>query len=683
MRERSLEAPSAEKHSKESLDSWKEIAAYLNRDVTTVQRWEKKEGMPVHRHQHDKRGSVYAVPDELNAWRNRRELPSSPDENQDEKNGIGAAAFTAAQAAATSRRRSWSLVLALPAAAIAMGGFLWMQRTDRFWRDPIAGARFEAVTDWGGLEQAAAISRDGQFVAFLSDRDGRMDVWVTQVGSGQFHNLTHGSAAELVNPSVRTLGFSPDGSLVTYWLREPDSSPRAGVSIWAVPTLGGEPRPYLQGAAEYDWSSDGQRLVYHTPGAGDPLFVSVGGTSTAAGPIFTAPAGLHSHFPLWSQDQGSIYFVYGSLPDKLDIWRIAGTGGVPERITEQNAQVSHPVLLDRRTLLYLATDPDGSGPWLYGADVSHRIPHRLSMGLDRQTSLAASADGRRLVVTLATPKVSLWRLRMDASGVGPGDLSPVTLTTNSGFRPRLSANCLFYVSESNGSESIWKLANGAATELWRGAGAQVVGGPAISADGRSVAFSTRQSGRSLLYVMEADGANPRVLTDSLDLQGDPAWDPEGKALLTAALDHGTPRLFRALLSGGTPAPFSAEHALDPAWAPDGSLVLFSGPDIGTTFSVKAAKPDGSAPTLPPLTLARGARHLAFLPGGQALVVLRGEIQHKDLWRIDLQTGREQQLTELPSDFDIRDFDVSPDGQEAVLERIQDRSEVMLAELPRR
>ena len=42
------------------LDSWKEIAAYMKRDVTTVQRWEKREGMPVHRHVHDKMGSVYA-----------------------------------------------------------------------------------------------------------------------------------------------------------------------------------------------------------------------------------------------------------------------------------------------------------------------------------------------------------------------------------------------------------------------------------------------------------------------------------------------------------------------------------------------------------------------------------------------------------------------------------------------
>lgn len=47
------------------LDSWKEIAAYLKRDVTTVHRWEKKEGLPVHRHVHDKQGSVYAYRSEL------------------------------------------------------------------------------------------------------------------------------------------------------------------------------------------------------------------------------------------------------------------------------------------------------------------------------------------------------------------------------------------------------------------------------------------------------------------------------------------------------------------------------------------------------------------------------------------------------------------------------------------
>ncbi len=56
------------------LDSWKEIAAYLNRDVTTVQRWEKREAMPVHRHLHDRSGSVYAYGSELDASLHSRKL---------------------------------------------------------------------------------------------------------------------------------------------------------------------------------------------------------------------------------------------------------------------------------------------------------------------------------------------------------------------------------------------------------------------------------------------------------------------------------------------------------------------------------------------------------------------------------------------------------------------------------
>jgi Tol biopolymer transport system component len=131
-----------------------------------------------------------------------------------------------------------------------------------FWRNPIANARFQTVTDFDGVEEAAAVSRDGQFVAFLSDRDGKMDVWVTQLGSGQFHNLTRGSAPELVNPSVRTLGFSPDSSFVTFWVRKKDGSTGSDISIWAVPTLGGQPKPYLEGVAEFDWSRDGSRLAY-------------------------------------------------------------------------------------------------------------------------------------------------------------------------------------------------------------------------------------------------------------------------------------------------------------------------------------------------------------------------------------------------------------------------------------
>ena len=66
----------------ERLDSWKEIASYLRRDVRTVQRWEKKEGLPVHRHQHDKLGSVYAYPAELTQWFTTRQQAAPAEQPQ-------------------------------------------------------------------------------------------------------------------------------------------------------------------------------------------------------------------------------------------------------------------------------------------------------------------------------------------------------------------------------------------------------------------------------------------------------------------------------------------------------------------------------------------------------------------------------------------------------------------------
>ncbi len=55
------------------LESWKEIAAYLKRDVRTVKRWEKSEHLPVHRQLHQARSSVYCFPSELDAWRAHRQ----------------------------------------------------------------------------------------------------------------------------------------------------------------------------------------------------------------------------------------------------------------------------------------------------------------------------------------------------------------------------------------------------------------------------------------------------------------------------------------------------------------------------------------------------------------------------------------------------------------------------------
>ena len=98
------------------LESWKEIAAHLGRDVRTVQRWEKAEGLPVHRHLHDKLGSVYAFQGELDAWREGRA-------------GAPAAGGRGAEPAAPAPGRRWRVWALGLAALLAAGGVLLPRRT--------------------------------------------------------------------------------------------------------------------------------------------------------------------------------------------------------------------------------------------------------------------------------------------------------------------------------------------------------------------------------------------------------------------------------------------------------------------------------------------------------------------------------------------------------------------------
>ena len=144
-------------------------------------------------------------------------------------------------------------------------------------------------------------------------------------------------------------------------------------------------------------------------------------------------------------------------------------------------------------------------------------------------------------------------------------------------------------------------------------GAQVFGGPAIAPDGRHIAFSVRQHGQTLLYVMQADGTNARVVADSLELQGAPAWAPDGQSITSAADDHGVPHLFRVPMDGRSPASFVREYSVDPAWEPDGRFLVYRTRYWHHIFC-EAVTADAAPRALPPLTLTRGARHLAFLPG---------------------------------------------------------------------
>jgi Tol biopolymer transport system component len=274
-------------------------------------------------------------------------------------------------------------------------------------------------------------------------------------------------------------------------------------------------------------------------------------------------------------------------------------------------------------------------------------------------------------------------LAISGTAVDRSTASRIPLTTSGGFFPRVGPGFVLYVASTGTGQALWKLAGGSAAELWSAAGARFLGSPAVAPDGSRIAFSIEQQGRTLLYVMNNDGTNVRVVTEALELRGAPAWAPDGRSITTAANDGGVPRLFDVSLDGRSIARLSRDYAVDPIWSPDGTFVVYSGADVGTAFPARAISRTASPYPLPSVTLTRGARSLRFLPGRRALLVLRGDIEHKDVWAIDLETGAERQLTHIAPDFQVGDFDVSPDGRELILVRVEEHSNVVLFDLPRR
>jgi Tol biopolymer transport system component len=575
----------------------------------------------------------------------------------------------------------------LAAAAVVLlvgaGAAAWhLRRSEYFWRNPLEGASTTRLTSFAGAPHHAALSRDGKFIAYLSDHEGSWDAWVAQLGTGDVHNLTRGRVPELRNPGTRTVGFSPDGSLVTLWSRVADPAGGGQVDAgWAVPTMGGPLRPYLKGISELDWSPDGRRIVYHPPAPGDPLFVTEPDEKVGR-QIYVARPGVHNHFPVWSPDGAFIYFVQGLPLDEMDLWRIAPTGGTPERLTFHGSRVAFPTFLDERTLLYLATDAEGYGPWMYAMDVTRRVPHRISTGVEEYTSLAASADGGRVAATVSRSTAGLWRVPIADRAVDASGAVPIPLPTVRALSPRVGPGFLVYRAPLAGTDGLWKRTDGAPTQLWSGTEGRVLGGPAIAPDGRRLAFVAQRAGRTHLHVMNTDGSGARRIAEGLDVRGAPAWSPDGEWLAVAALREREPRLFKVPVAGGPPVPLVDEYSTDPAWAPSGRFLVYSGGDVGTSFAVKAVNADGTPRGLPSLVLTRGGRRLAFLGGDDALVVLRGDISHKEFWRVDLATGHTRPLTSLGRGFALGDFDVSADGREIVFDRTREESDIVLFERPR-
>jgi serine/threonine protein kinase/Tol biopolymer transport system component len=587
----------------------------------------------------------------------------------------------------------WIALAVLGAAVVAWEARRQAPDTEE---NPLANATFSRVTNWEGTEEHAEISPDGRWVAFVADKAGQLDVWVSQVGSGRFDNLT-ADLDPMLTPGnlLRSLGFSGNGSEIWF---NPTGNP--GLEKVLMPLTGGIRRAFLgPGRSAPSWSPDNADLVYlGSSEAGDPLYIAdrTGGDPR---PVRVADEGteafirkgVHTHNPVWSPDGEWIYFVHGrEAAGEMDVWRMRASGESPERLTHQNTPVNFLTPIDSATVLYVARAEDWSGPWLWALDVESKVTRRVTAGLEQYTFVSASRDGRRVVATVANPTASLWRLPLVDRLVEDRDAQPYTMPSERALAPRFGGTSLFYLSlSSRGTgDGLWRVENDQGFEVRKGADGVLTEPATASPDGSRVAVIVRQQGKRHLAIMSADGTNARTLAAVIDLrgvegQGTADWSPDGSWIVAGGDDGNGAGLFKIPVDGSAPVRLVADEAVNPVWSPKGDLIVYAVPfgGAGGRNTLRAVRPDGTAVEMPYVQVRRGGAH-RFLRNGAGLVYLQGP-ESKDFWLVDLMTKKTRPLTNLSDRGYLNHFDITPDGNYLVFDRSRQNSDVVLIDLPKK
>jgi Tol biopolymer transport system component len=366
------------------LESWKEIAAYLRRDVTTVQRWERLEGLPVHRHLHDRQASVYAYVEELDEWR------------RTSRNGADGTGVLVAQTRRVLRHRWGTLSGWAAAGAIAV---IWLLGRNTLSPAspkhlnilPSAGERFSL----GGI----TLSPNGSDLVYAAEVDGKQRLFVRPLRKSTATELagTEGARAPFFSPDGKWIGFFTatalnkiglDGGAVVkisdvvgvtrggVWI--PDGriiySPSQSDRLWQIPNGGGTPRPL----STIDPAGDeGGHLWPQLLPDGRSILFTIRKTTSALddGKVAVQPLDSSDHyvviadggFPRYSPS-GDLLFVSHNIVKSVRLepnpWHAVGTPVpvVDHVIVHRHLGGAYYAIGPDGTLVY----EDGSVPWWSG-----------------------------------------------------------------------------------------------------------------------------------------------------------------------------------------------------------------------------------------------------------------------------------------------------------------------------
>lgn len=556
---------------RERLESWKEVAAYLRRGVTTVQRWEQQDGLPVHRLPHAKKGSIFAIKSELDDWWRARAqlgpphqdavvdaLPSEPRPlvRLDRRTGVALAALVALGVTGLAvsrmlRRTSANVIASVESSVVprplandaadercpslSPDGNRVVYYWDRavnpgLYIKPIDGPPRRLATGgaghpfWCGYPKW---SPTGDFIAFLAwgDADSK-NVWVVSPAGGRPRLLTSASGIDLA--------WTPDGQSLAFVDR---NSPGEPFSIFAIPLRGG-PRRRLTvpplgtfGDTHCAFSPNGRRLAvvrYWNRYQSDLLVVRIDEPeSERVERLTTGSAGMTGI--AWSPDGRAI--VFGS---HQGLWKVPLAGARrPTRVVAFNGGAYFPA--------FSRTTGQGSSIRLvFQSDINDVNIWRWDPARRQARKIAGST----------------WY--DDFPAVAPGG-DRVAFASN-----RTGENEI-WVADADGS-------NPQQVTFHRG---PVVMSPAWSPDGKRLAFSSEVGGNRDIYVIRPDGSHSTRITTAPSEETNPSWSPDGRWIYFRSDQAGVGQLWKVPASGGgTPIRVTSGEALEGFASPDGRLLYF-------------------------------------------------------------------------------------------------------------
>lgn len=567
------------------LDSWKEIAAHLGRKVRTVRRWEKTEGLPVHRHFHSTAATVYAYEAELDGWLKGREDRKDQGES-------------ASAPAAANRRRPFAFALSIFAAvALIASAYL-------FWMGPAilrsgAGAQGDGVLGGAGkgprytiLFADVPFTRPSRQASFDISPSGDRGVFYAERNGEPGQLYLYEQTGSVVRPLLNDLGpwhgfryprWSPSGHLIAYAANrlagsgtETVEGERNRVSaIFVVSPDGGTPRqigPTLPRVRGLCWTPDGQSLTYLDEGDGiHTVSLDGSGVRTRAGDT----AGFVV-FGGYSPDSRWLAIMVphkSHLPEMhAEIWVLSATGDQAVRLTTVPGFHVSPTWVPDGSSLYFVSEASG-GPNIWKLRIDPKTG--VGQGDPVQVTFFSGAGPRHPKVIEGGRRIAFLLSRTDKT-IHVADASRPTESRSvaSGEQPRLSPDgqVLYLRKSGPGGSGIFTVPPDGGTPLRLAEDAPFD----LSPDGATLAYIRHEGSEAALFAVSTRGGEPRLL---LEFEGSTKalarWSPDGSLLAYA---HGS-GLYVIPADGGTPKKLAELPEWEGStlrWSPDGKFIAALG-----------------------------------------------------------------------------------------------------------